>query len=208
VNTKYVDANQERVKFNGGYYQLSKDPSKITLRKIWWGIIPFRVRCLTFRYDSMLPLDAEEFMNKNCEIKPKTLKGTDVEVIMRIETQSKKYEKYIQNLDKLLGVQTKLMNKVDYGLALYKTLESCNIQLLINDSYDWLIQDKHDKLYLFKVVGVDKKDKENKLVYILGIENSSPYLIKIPSEYIENTIEDLVETEWWKNNNEIILAKE
>lgn len=131
------------------------------------------------------------------------------EFILRIESTSNKYKKYIQNLDELLGVTTVTISNPEKPLALiidnFPDNNGKKNQLNISDQYDWYIADKHPDLYMFKVVGLHKKDSSKNVVYIIGKDddNDAPYLIEIPIKYLETKFKVLRTTAWWNDNKEL-----
>jgi uncharacterized membrane protein len=137
--------------------------------------------------------------------KVKAIVKNSKEFILRIDASSKKYSKYIQNLDELLGVETKEVSDADSPLNLVFNLDNRR-ELSVSKEYDWYIADKHPELYMFKVVGLHKKDSDKNVVYIIGRDDemTTPYLIKAPTEYIETKFEKLTFTSWWHDNKELV----
>lgn len=97
------------------------------------------------------------------------------EFVLKIETSSRKYAKFVQNLDKLLGVKSMQTSNADRPLELFEDT------LKISDEYDWFITDKLDGKYIFKVIGLHKKDTSENVACLLGIdeENNKPKLVQI-----------------------------
>jgi hypothetical protein len=124
------------------------------------------------------------------------------DLILRIETASKKNAKFIQNMDELLGVTTKVVDDPDNALKLIKlgvpNEDGRNFQLDISSCFDWYIADKHPNLYMFKIVGLHKKDNGKNVVCIIGKDNEheNPYLIDVPIEYLETKFQYLSKTNW------------
>lgn len=132
------------------------------------------------------------------------------EFILRIESESSKYKKFIQNLDELLDVTTVTIEKPNEPLTLiydtYPDIKGRKNQLNISEEYDWYVVDKHPEFYMFKVVGLHKSNSEKNTAYILGVESDKAYIIRIPNEYLETNINSLVKTDWWKNNKNIAVV--
>ncbi len=133
------------------------------------------------------------------------------EFIFRIETESKKYQKFIQNLDELLGITSVSIEKPSKPLVLIAddVGDKKEYQLNISEEFDWYIADKHPDLYMFKVVGLHKKDNSKNSVYIIGKDkvDDPPYLMNVPVEYLETKFDVLSKTKWWVDNklNEKVL---
>jgi hypothetical protein len=120
------------------------------------------------------------------------------EFVLRIETSSKKYAKFVQNLDKLFKLTTLEIDKPYQPLELvYNRVEDAQgnfDELKISKEYDWFITDKHPDRYIFKVVGLHKKDEDRNVVYLLGFnEDDKTALVKISGLNMETKVEEIVE---------------
>jgi hypothetical protein len=106
------------------------------------------------------------------------------EVILRIENSSRNWEKYTNNLDKLLNIVTKLSTYIPKGLLLSKDLlPDGRRELWIDTGYDWYIADKCPGQDIFKIVGLNKKDSRLNVVYVLGVgEDSNTFLKEVPTD--------------------------
>jgi hypothetical protein len=93
--------------------------------------------------------------------------------ITQIQKNSEKFNKYINNLDKLLGVTTVVKPAVK-GLRLTK-----DKRLLIDSQHDWYVYDKDPNEPIFTVVGIGISSN-TAIAYLLGNHNdSSPFLTKL-----------------------------
>jgi hypothetical protein len=93
--------------------------------------------------------------------------------VIQIQKNSKKFDKYINNLDKLLGVTTVVKPAVK-GLRLTK-----DKRLLIDNQHDWYIYDKDPNELVFTVVGIGASSN-TAIAYLLGNHNgTSPFLRKL-----------------------------
>jgi hypothetical protein len=137
------------------------------------------------------------------------------EFVLRIETSSKKYAKFVQNLDKLFKLTTLEIDKPYQPLELvHNRVEDAQgnfDELKISKEYDWFITDKHPDKYIFKVVGLHKKDEDRNVVYLLGFNNEDKAtLVKISGLNMEAKVEEIVEHyseyQWitFKDNNDVI----
>lgn len=59
--SKYAKLNQGRVEFENGYYNII--PNRITLKKVWFGVIPTKVVCAKWKWDSNMPIDPTTWKN-------------------------------------------------------------------------------------------------------------------------------------------------
>lgn len=111
--------------------------------------------------------------------------------------QSEALDEYRNNLDDLIGITT-----VDYegetgvyGLRLTpKTKE-----LKIDPRYHWFLVDKAKDAPLFKIVGFNKKNWKDNLVYILGKGEKGPFLLSIPNFRLQDP-------EWMVDNQKKYLV--
>ncbi len=118
-----------------------------------------------------------------------TVKHNGLSIINILINKSSQYEKFINNLDDVLGVKTvTYYNNSNEKIPLH--LDS-NKELYIDDqNYDWYIVDKHPTQTMFKVIGLHKGDASKNVVYIIGaneiVDNEEtikkPYLIQIKND--------------------------
>lgn len=122
------------------------------------------------------------------------------EVILRIERSSKKWEKYLNNLDALLGIKTveatsKYRMPFGYG-TLDGLLLTKDKELYIDSlDYDWYLEDKSAYEDVFKIVGLHKSNAEENKVYLLGVSGMErvPFLTQMSAEkYLEASCESLI----------------
>ena len=59
--SKYAKLNQGRVEFENGYYNIV--PNRITLKRVWFGVIPTKVVCAKWKWDSNMPIDPTTWKN-------------------------------------------------------------------------------------------------------------------------------------------------
>jgi hypothetical protein len=91
--------------------------------------------------------------------------------VAQLQKNSKKFDKYINNLDKLLGVTT-VISPAAKGLQLTK-----DRRLLINSQHSWYIYDKDPNELTFTIVGTRN---DSAIAYLLGNHNGSlPFLRKL-----------------------------
>lgn len=98
--------------------------------------------------------------------------------------QSEALDEYRNNLDDLIGITTISYEGESgvYGLRLTpKTKE-----LKIDPRYHWFLVDKAKDAPLFKIVGFNKKDWKETLVYILGKGEKGPFLLSIPNNRLQD----------------------
>lgn len=127
------------------------------------------------------------------------------EFVLRIETSSKKYQKFVQNLDELFHLTSITVERPDKALQL-RSADNGEHELIISEEYDWYIADKHPSEYMFKVVGLHKKDSEKNVVYVLGLnkELDKPFLIQFGNFMTEYSFTQLSDTDEWARHPELV----
>jgi hypothetical protein len=116
------------------------------------------------------------------------LRTNSAHTISVVEKASEALLWFQNDLEGLLGIKTETDNHKYFGLS----LES-NTLLINEEDYDWYITAKQKDENVFKVVGLNKADAANNVVYVLGKWNdihpeNVPFLIKIPTDRVEDEI--------------------
>ncbi len=105
------------------------------------------------------------------------------ELASLLETKSKEFSNYTNNLDALLGVKTKVRENRDVVDENSLLLTESNV-LEISKYYDWYIVDKSLDIDIFKVVGLAKETEDKNVVFLLGRTGDKSFLTKLPDGYL------------------------
>ena len=126
-----------------------------------------------------------------------TVKTNSAHTISVVEKASAILLQYQNDLEGILGIKTAVDNHKYFGLDL-----TGNTLAINEEDYDWYITAKQKDENVFKVVGLNKTDASNNVVYVLGsrkglysepdeagwIDSDKPFLIKVPVTRVANEV--------------------
>jgi hypothetical protein len=104
-------------------------------------------------------------------------------IMAEVERESLELAEYYNDLDRLLDIRTVEGNT---ALGLHLTQ---NRTLLIGSGWHWYLVGKHPTENTFKIVGLNKSDNADRLVYILGVDRKSgtPFLTLLNNKYLRTS---------------------
>jgi hypothetical protein len=143
----------------------------------WWGWF-IRIPMLVTSGWSLIYLFTSIFHDATFMIETETISP----ILLKVQKQSDKFREYHNNIDELLGIKTTM--EVYYESEYLKLKK--NVLHINSKNHDWYITDKHEDKLIFKVVGLHKKDESKNTGYLLGKEDSSPFLYKLNNKYIDS----------------------